>query len=195
MDAIRSSSGIDDGLQHQAARRIQSAIEVDGRQDSLQGIHQQGGLVAAATLFFASPQVQVVSQLQFLGHSDQMLFADQVGPELGEFSLAKAGKAVEQFFGGDKSQDGVSQKLQLFVVSHPRPAGRLQRFQFARLGTVGQGLLQQFRPLEMVSQGRLAGAQCHVASWLVTSDDGPQTSDFGLQTVRLRTSDLNPSEV
>ena len=93
-----------------------------------------------------------------------MLFADQVGPELGEFSLSKTGKAVEQFFRGDKSQDGVSQKLQLLVVSHPRPAGRLQRFQFACLGTVGQGLLQQLRPLEMVRRERLAGAQCHAAS-------------------------------
>ena len=92
---------------------------------------------------------------QLLGHSDQVFFADQVRPELGEFSLSKTGKPVEQFLRSDKSQDGVSQELQLLVVSHPRRPSRLQRFQFARLGTVGQGLFQQLRPLEMVRESSL----------------------------------------
>jgi hypothetical protein len=39
------------------------------------------------------------------------------------------------------------------VVS--RRASRLQGFQLARLGAVGQGLLQQFRPLEMVRESGL----------------------------------------
>ena len=155
MDAIRSQFRNHDGLQHKAAGGIEAAIKIDGRQDSLQRVHQQSGLVAASTLFFTPPQVEVMSQLQLLGHSDQVLFADQMRPELGEFSLSKTGKPVEQFLRSDKSQDGVSQKLQLLVVSHPRRASRLQRFQFARLGTVGQGLLQQLRPLEMVRESGL----------------------------------------
>ena len=69
----------DDGLQHKAARRFEAAIEVDGGQNRLQGVHQEGRLVAASALFLASPQVQVVPQLQFLRHPDQMLFADQMG--------------------------------------------------------------------------------------------------------------------
>ena len=142
-------------LQHEAAGGIQAAIKVDGCQDCLQRIHQQRGLVAAPTLFFTPPQVEVMSQLQLLGHSDQVLFADQMRPELGEFAFPKTGKPVEQFLRSYKSQDGVSQKLQLLVVSHSRRASRLQRFQFACLGTVGQGLLQQLRPLEMVRESGL----------------------------------------
>ena len=166
--------------QHQAACGVQSAIKVDGRQDSLQRIHQQGSLVAAAALLLASPQVQVVPQLQLLGHSNQMLFAYQVGPELGEFSLAKAGKAVEELLRGYKSQDGVSQKFQLLVVAHARTAGRLQGLQFARLGTVGQGLLQQFHPLEVVPQSGLQ--ERNVTRLHGESDLGPRTSDLGPQT-------------
>ena len=141
--------------QHQAARGVQSAIEVNSRQDSLQCVHQQSSLVAAAAFLLASPQVQVVPQLQLLGHSDQMLFAYQVGPELGEFSLAKAGEPVEEFFCGYKSQDGIPQEFQLLVVAYARTAGRLQRLHFASLGTVGQGLFQQLYPLETVTQCRL----------------------------------------
>src|SRR6476660_3220477 len=112
-----------------------------------------------------------------------------MGPELGEFSLPKTGKPVEQFFRSDKSQDGVSQKLQLLVVSHPRRASRLQRFQFARLGTVGQGLLQQLRPLELV---RESGLQERDGTWL--HDWWLRASDFGRQTsnLRPRTSALEP---
>ena len=154
-DAIRSNSGVTMAAQHESPRRLQSRVQIDGGQNRFQRVHQKRGLVAAAAFFLAPSQVQIVSQLQFLGHADQVLFAHQVGSQLGEFSFAKAGKAIEQFFGGDKSEDGIAHKLQLFVVADARASGGLQRFQFAGLGAVGQGLLQQFGTRELVSQGGL----------------------------------------
>ena len=49
-----------DDSQHQPARRLQSAIQINGCQHGLQRIHQQGGLVAASAFFFAPPQAQIV---------------------------------------------------------------------------------------------------------------------------------------
>ena len=56
----------------------------------------------------------------------------------------KLGKRLNSSSGGYKSKDGISQELHLLVVAHARAAGRLQGFQLACLGAVGQGLLQQF---------------------------------------------------
>src|SRR5277367_5551403 len=42
----------------------QSAIEVNGRQDCLQSIYQQGWLIPASTLFFAAAQVKVGAEFQ-----------------------------------------------------------------------------------------------------------------------------------
>ena len=90
-----------------------------------------------------------MSQLQFLGYPDQMLFAHQVRPQFGEFTFAKTGKAMEKFFRRHKSQDRISQEFELFVISYTRAAGG---FQFPRLGAVGQGLFQQLHALEVISQ-------------------------------------------
>ncbi len=183
LDAIRSSSGLDDAPHHQLACRLQSTIEVNRRQNCLQGVHQQGCLVAAAAFLFASSQVQVVAQLQFLGHSNQMPFADQVGTEFGEFALSKRGQAVVELFGGDESEDRVPEELQLFVVSHARAAGCLQGFEFACLGAMGQGLLQQLRPLELVPE---AGLQERNVARLHGLGFGLRTSDIRRQPPDLR---------
>src|SRR6266481_5689247 len=105
-----------------------------------------------------------------------MLFAYQVGPEFGEFSLTKAGEPVAQLLGSNKSQDGVAQELHLLIVAHPGAAGCLQCFQFPRLRTMGQGLLQQFRPLEAVAQSCL---QLRNVTRFHDCGDWRRTSDFG----------------
>ncbi len=86
-----------------------------------------------------------------------MFFADQVRSEFGKFALAKAGKAFEQFFGGDEAQDGIAHELQLFVISDSSARGTLQRLKFAGLRAMSQCLFQQFGALELVSQGCLQG--------------------------------------
>src|SRR5277367_4535166 len=50
---------IDDMIDNDPSYRVQSAIEVNGRQDCLQSIYQQGWLIPASTLFFAAAQVKV----------------------------------------------------------------------------------------------------------------------------------------
>src|SRR5579862_6762066 len=103
-----------------------------------------------------------------------MLFAYQVGAEFGKLSFAKAGKAVAKLFGSDEPKDGIPQKLHLLVVTHTGTACRLQGLQFARLGAVGQGLRQQLRPLEAMSQGRL---QQRNVTRLHDLEERPRTPD------------------
>src|ERR1700687_694077 len=110
-----------------------------------------------------------------------MLFAYQVGPELGEFSLTKAGEPVAEFLCGYKTKDSIAQKFHLLIVAHARTASRLQRLKLARLGTVGQGLLQQLYPLEAVAQSCLQQRNVTRLHDLVR-DIGLRTSDIGLQT-------------
>src|ERR1700730_4192535 len=109
-----------------------------------------------------------------------MLFAYQVGPELGEFSLTKAGEPVAQLLGSNKSQDGVAQELHLLIVAHSGAAGCLQCFQLPRLRTMGQGLLQQLWPLEAVAQSCL---QLRDVPRLHDCGDRRRTSDFGPRQV------------
>src|ERR1700682_2871599 len=109
-----------------------------------------------------------------------MFFAYQVGPQFGEFSLTKAGEPVAKLFGGYKSQDGVAQELHLLIVAHPGAAACLQCFQFPRLGTMGQGLLQQLWALEAVAQSCLQLRDVTRLHDLVR--------DIGLRTSRHRTS-------
>jgi hypothetical protein len=59
---------------------------------------------------------------------------------------------MEKFFRRHKSQDGISQEFELFVISYTRAAGGVHGFQFPRLGAVGQGLFQQLHALEVISQ-------------------------------------------
>ena len=62
-------------------------------------------------------------------------------------------KAVKKFLAGDQSQDGVSQELELLVIPHP--AALECSLNLARLRSVSESLLQQFRSNETVTQHSL----------------------------------------
>ncbi len=74
----------------------------------------------------------------------------------------------------------------MFVISDARSPGCLQGFEFARLGAMGQGLLQQFQVLEGVSE---AGLQERNVARLHGED-----RIFGRRTsaIRLQPSYLSP---
>src|SRR5712691_8651707 len=93
-----------------------------------------------------------MTEFQLLCHPDKMLFAYQVSPQFGKLSFPKMGEAMEQLLGGNESQNRISQKLELLVVTHAAAFECLQRFQFPGLGSMGQCLLEQCRPREAVPQ-------------------------------------------
>lgn len=95
-------------------------------------------------------------QLEFLGHADKVSFADQMSPQLRQFSFVESGKMPEQLLAGDQSENGIAEKLQLLIVTHPWPqTRRLNRFYFPGLRAVRQGLEQKLRTMEMMAKRRL----------------------------------------
>jgi len=66
-----------------------------------------------------------------------MLFTYQMRPQFGQLAFPEMRKEIEQFLGRDESENRVSQKLELLVVSNRAALGRLKRFQFSCLGSMG----------------------------------------------------------
>ena len=59
---------------------------------------------------------------------------------------------MEQSRAGDEPEHGVSEELENFVVAARRTAVPAQRLRLARLRAVGKRLIEQFAPLEVVTQ-------------------------------------------
>src|SRR6202008_4161415 len=102
-------------LQNEPPGDFESTVEVEGRQDRFQRIHQQGGFQASATFLFAPPKAQIIPQPQRLRDLDQVSFAHKVSAKLRELTLAKTWKAPEQFLSRDQRQHGISQELKLLI--------------------------------------------------------------------------------
>ena len=79
----------------------------------------------------------------------QTVLAHQGSPGAGELPLRHVRVGAEQVFRHDQPQHGVAQELQ------PLIAGDALRPVLVGVGAVGQGVLQQFRIMEAVSQPRL----------------------------------------
>src|SRR5512147_3024968 len=70
-------------LKDKCSRLFQTSIQIHGRQEGLEGVHLEGGFVAATTHFFAAAQAQILSNLQFFGREYQVFLTDKVSAQLG----------------------------------------------------------------------------------------------------------------
>src|ERR1700741_3251658 len=108
-----------------------------------------------------------------------MPLADQMGPQLREFALAKARKSPEQLFSRYQREHGVPQELQLLVVGGTRPRlARLRGLQFTGLRAMGQGLVEKFGMLEAMpphSFQRRHFLRFHVDQASFAGSRGPST--------------------
>src|SRR6266849_1054970 len=148
-----SQFGLYDRPQNKVARRRPSAIEIQCSQDRFQRVHQQSGFIAAAALLFAAAQAQIVADLELLGHAQQVPLPNQMRAQFRKMSFVKSREATEQRLGSNQAQDGISQELELFVITPTDGCiGRSQRLHLARLRTVSKRLHQEFLALEVVSQ-------------------------------------------
>ena len=76
-------------------RRFQAAIQIDGRDDGFQRIHEERLLAAPAAHFLAAAQFQMTAQFQAARHAMQMRGAHQAGLQRGEFAFLGQGEAAE----------------------------------------------------------------------------------------------------
>ena len=95
----------------------------------------------------------LIDKLDDLVHNAKpMPLTDQVRTELGELPFLKFREAVEKRLACDQAEHGVAQELEHFVITGGRTIACAQRLHLASLRAVSEGLLQQFRALEAVTQ-------------------------------------------
>src|SRR5581483_2879476 len=75
--------GSENGLENELTRCVHTAIEIKGGQNGFQGVHEQGGFVAAPAFFFSPAEAKKASEIELLRHLDEVALADQVGAQLG----------------------------------------------------------------------------------------------------------------
>ncbi len=99
------------------AGRFDPAIQIDSGDESFERIRQDGFPLAAAIAFLASSEQQVFSQAEIEGAEVQMGRADQVRLPLGQLALLGGRMLPDESFAHNKPENGVTQKLELFVVA------------------------------------------------------------------------------
>ena len=91
-----------------------------------------------------------MSNLKLLGHAQQMSLSYQMRTQLREVAFLESGEALVERLSRNQAEHGITQKFEQFVIAG---AGRrAQGLHLARLRAVGQGLLDQFAALEVVSE-------------------------------------------
>lgn len=112
------------------AAGIEAGIQIDGADDGLKRIGKDGGAPPAAAFEFAPAQYDLIGQPDLAADLGQLFPLDQGGPEPGQFALARLRETLVQGIGDNKTQQGVAEVFQPFVIV---PAS----------AAVRQGLLQQ----------------------------------------------------
>src|SRR5580692_5236003 len=103
--------------QHDAPGLINSTVQVNGAENRLEGIHQQGLFRAAAGLLLASAQLQVVAQMDVLRIFDEIGGAHKKTFQLRKLSLRQIRMRPKEKIADKKPQYRVSEEFELLVVS------------------------------------------------------------------------------
>ena len=117
------------------AAGIEASVQIDGADDGLERIGEDGGAPPAAAFELALTQYDPIGQPDLAADLGQLFPLDQGGPEAGQFALARLRETLVQAIGDNKTQQGVAEVFQPFVIV---PAS----------AAVRQGLLQQAAVIE-----------------------------------------------
>ena len=112
------------------ATGIEAGVQINGADNGFERIGEDGGAPPAAAFEFAPAQYDLISKPDLAADLGQLFPLDQGGPEAGQFALARLGETLIKAIGDNKTQQGVAEVLQPFVIV---PAS----------AAVRQGLLQQ----------------------------------------------------
>ena len=95
---------------------IEAGIQIDGADDGLKRIGEDGRPPPAAAFKFAPAQYDLISQPDLAADLGQLFPLDQGGPEPGQFALARLRETLVQGIGDNKAQQGVAEVFQPFVI-------------------------------------------------------------------------------
>src|SRR5512133_3601793 len=99
----------------QGGRPRQALVDVDGPEHGLEGVGQDGGLVAPARQLLAPAQAYGVAHAQLAGHLGQHVHVHRGRPQLGQLALGQVGEGAVDDVGDDQAEHGVAQELEPFV--------------------------------------------------------------------------------
>src|ERR1700690_110370 len=108
--------GAQDVPYHELPRFADSGIELDGRDQGLDGVRQQSLLDPAAAQLLAAAEQQILAQSDLPGDFVQVRGAHQIVLEDGETALAVGGIAADERFADQKSEDRIAEEFELLVV-------------------------------------------------------------------------------
>jgi hypothetical protein len=108
--------GLNDMPFDEGAGSVEAAVQVEGGDDSFEGVGEQRRLSAAACSFFAAAKTKERAEIDASRYFAKMAPADEGGAEPCEFALARVWEAAEESFGDDEAKDGVADELELLVV-------------------------------------------------------------------------------
>src|SRR5512139_2348459 len=110
--------GVDEVV-HQLAGGVDAGGLVDRADDGLDGVGEDGVLVATAGRLLAAAEVDVVAQPQGAADVGQRPHVHHGGAQLRELPLAGVGVCVVERRGDDEPEHGVAEELQALVVRQP----------------------------------------------------------------------------
>src|SRR6266511_1626555 len=143
--ATRAGCALDDaGLeqpQHELARRVPPAVEVDGRDHGLHGVGEDRRLVAAARRGLALAEQQRRAQVRLARHLGDHLTVDDRGAQLRQLALGHIRVLGEHVVGDDEAEDGIAEELEPLVRQR---VGVLRA-----VGAVGERAVDQRRVAEL----------------------------------------------
>lgn len=144
-------SGLPHDLMYdEEANRLDAAIQVNGSNQSFQGIGEKGLFSPSSAHFLAAPQEQVGAQIETQRDLMKVGGAHQVRLPFRESSFGISRVARDQLFADQEAENGIAQKFELLVVGRP-----LFRLFLMNARLVRERPLQQAAILEMMTENSL----------------------------------------
>src|SRR5215218_6034442 len=132
---------------HQGGGPREALVEVDGAEQGLEGVGQDGGLVPAARQLLAPAQAHGVADPELAGHLGEHVHVDRGRPQLGQLPLGQVGEGAVDDVGDDQAEHGVAEELEALVGG--------QAAVLVGVGAVGEGPDVQLLAAEADAEGLL----------------------------------------
>ena len=111
-----------------------TAVEVDGREERLQGIGQDGTALLSPAAKFTRSQPKIISEAQFTCNFGERVPLHQSGTQPAQLAFVGLGETAEQSLGNNGTEYGVPEELEPFVVVVPGTAVGKRRRDYAFIG-------------------------------------------------------------
>ncbi len=132
---------------------LDAAIEIDRRDERFVTVGEQRLLLAAARLFLAPAEKQVVAEAQTLGQPPERRGGNHRGLDLRFLALVMLGKLVEQEVGDEEPEHGVAQEFERLIVADAAADV------LVCAGRVGHGVFEQPAVAEAIADRLLQGLE------------------------------------